>query len=292
MKQHARRTVTLVAALVLASCATLSGIREFEDYRVAYQKAYETGSRILDVLADAERENFFIETPEATSTRETPFIPANAAYYTESVDPPGTAAFQRALDVVKSYNDLLYALATGEKAKDLTAKLSDFAAKKSAAVSETGAAAAAGGSVAAVSGTIGGALSVLTPAIEAGLTYRSRDEFRRFLRETHPAIKTILATLRERTVDVFPTLVSGVRRDARRTGFDEAKLRKIRTYRGLLSDWVVLLEAAEAALDTAVTSLDDPATVESALAGLSANLLEIELVVAETQKRIATLAND
>ena len=53
----------------------------------------------LDQLAVAERTVFF----RTTAAQDRYFNPSHAAYYTDSTDPPGTAAFRRALALRPGY---------------------------------------------------------------------------------------------------------------------------------------------------------------------------------------------
>src|SRR5579871_917783 len=107
-------------AAALAAC-TFGGVVEFEAYKSAFDKVQTTSSSLLDQLAQQERWLFFARYKNARSPDV--FNPALARYYTDSVDPPGTAHFRAALDTIKTYNDLLYGLETGQTADAMAVKV-------------------------------------------------------------------------------------------------------------------------------------------------------------------------
>ena len=279
----------LAVILPLGACTTYKGIAEYQTYRSAYEKAYAVGSQILDLLAVAERESFHFLNPEAARAPVRPFEPGDSAFYSDNVDPPDTAAFQRSLDVVKTYNDLLYGLASGESAASMTAKLGDFGAKVKAAGKETAGLLGTPGAAAVVS-TIDASLRSLLPFIELGLRYRSRSEFRKFLVNSYDDVAKILGALKSGTAVIFPVLTLGIERKAFPRSFSADQIKKISEYRKLLSDWVLLLDASEKALDTAVASLRTPATLDSVLGGLTASAVEIELIAKSASKHVAQAA--
>ena len=135
--------VVFIATLIalLAACVSTATIQQFALYQGAFDKANATANAILDQLAIRERELFLRKHRVGVDVAALDFDPAHASYYVNSVDPPDTAAFRRALATVKTYNDLLYALASGQTAAAITAKLGELQANLSQA-------AIAGGSLA------------------------------------------------------------------------------------------------------------------------------------------------
>src|SRR5215469_12296478 len=109
-----------ILALTIAACS-FGGIVEFESYKASFDKVQATSTSILDQLAQQERWFFFSVNKGARNPIR--FDPALARYYTDSVDPPGTASFRAALDTIKTYNDLLYGLESGQTAEALSAKV-------------------------------------------------------------------------------------------------------------------------------------------------------------------------
>ncbi len=278
-------------AVGLSGCATFQGVAEFETYRRAYEAAYAVGSQILDQLAVAERAAFLIENPETLPLQG--FNPANAAYYATRVDPPGTAAFQRALDVVKAYNDLLYGLTSGQTAELLVAKLSELGSRAVAAGTEIdGAFAALGGGIraSALLSGLDAALEPIKAVSSLALRYQARAAFRDYILEYHEPIRRMIAALRDGTAQIFPLLTLAAESSVFRGGQVTPALERIAGYRGLLSDWVLLLDASSAALDRAIVALSAPPTLIDAVGGMTAAAIEVEVVARSAREHIAELA--
>jgi hypothetical protein len=118
-------------AAAVAACS-FNGIVEFETYKTAFDKVQSTSTGILDQLAKQERWLFFKVTKNARSP--VLFDHALATHSTDSADPPGTASFRAALDTIKTYNDLLFGLETGQTAQAMVAKVA--ALESSIAISD------------------------------------------------------------------------------------------------------------------------------------------------------------
>lgn len=118
----------LLLLLLLTGCATQRGITEFTAYRDSYLMAANAGDAILDQLAVAERETKALVTGPMDQPSKVRFDPAEAAYYSDVVDPPATAALRRSLRALQIYNDALYGLASGQDAEVVAARLSQLGA--------------------------------------------------------------------------------------------------------------------------------------------------------------------
>jgi hypothetical protein len=281
-----------VAAFVLCgalvSCSTV-GIGEFELYRSSFEKTYSASTAILDQLALQERLLFKrVHRPASPLI----FDPALASYYTDAVDPPGTAAFRRALNTVKAYNDLLYGLASGQTAAALTTKISELESQVVSTLTAAGDLVKLGGSFKQAGVGINAAFAEVLPFIQLGLTLRAREEFRAYLDRYHPAVRALLLELRNGTKVIFPTLASAISRK----GFDPTRPQtdddrsKIEGYRKLLSDWVIMLDASIKALDEAKAAVDAPPTVVGAITAVTSTSLELEAAVTAARKHMAELA--
>ena len=270
---------------ILAACTTYNGIGEFEAYQRAFNNTYETGGAILDIVAEKERTIFLNAYPSSATN----YDPDYAAYYADSVDPPGTAAFRRALNSVKAYNDILYGLASGQTVDALSAKLTSLNASLSSAANETTQLLNIGTLQRAdLIKTIGNLDARIKAGIELtqfALNYQSREAFRRFAIEYRPVVQELLMSLRDGSRIIFPVLT----RDATAsiTGVDQVKVAQ---YRMLLSDWVLGLEATMAALNRVGAAIKADATVDSSIAAFTKSAVELEVTAAAARKHLAELA--
>jgi hypothetical protein len=270
--------------LSLAGCTTYAGIAEFEGYRKAFATNYATGSAILDQLAVKERSLFLRLHPPGN----TQFDPDLAVYYLDIGDPPGTAAFRKSLDLVRTYNDLLYGLATGAPAAELSAKVQTLRASAVAAENETRSA------LSAITRGRGGAASVLSPLvaslgvadelIQVALRSRSREDFRRFVLEYHDDVIVVLQALRSGNSIIFPILT----RDATSSieGVDTAK---VEGYRRLLADWVIGIDATINSLAAVRDAAVRQPTLSVSTGSLTTFVVELEMAAASARKHLAEL---
>jgi hypothetical protein len=270
---------------LLTACATYNGIAEFEAYQRAFNSTYEAGEAILDIVAEKERRIFLNAYPPSATNYE----PDYASYYVDSADPPGTAAFRRALNSVRAYNDILYGLASGQTTDALSAKLNSLNTSLSSAANETTQLLKAGSlSKEDLAKTIGGLDARVKAGIELtqfALRYKSREAFRRFAVEFNPVVQDILVSLRDGTQVIFPVLT----RDATASikGVDEVKIAQ---YRRLLSDWVLGLEVTMVALNRISVAIRADATFDSSIAAFTKSAIDLQLTASATRKHLAALA--
>jgi hypothetical protein len=289
------RVLSVFLAAALTACS-FGGIVEFESYKAAFDKVQATSTSILDQLAQQERWFFFSVNKGARNPVK--FDPALARYYTDSADPPGTASFRAALDTIRTYNDLLYGLESGQTAQALAAKVGALESSiTSAANSASGLLGAAVPSAlvptqAAVA-TLSNIFGELQPFLQLALTARSREEFRDFLIQSYPTVRKLLLELRNSTRYMFPILTGAVVDPANRVGrpltADEAS--KVETYRKLLADWVILLELTVKALDAANAAALAPPTIVGSVTGLTTIATELDTAAQSARKNLATLAS-
>jgi hypothetical protein len=291
-----RNSFAVIAlSAALAACA-FNGIVEFESFRTAFDKVQSTSSSILDQLAIQERWLFFKVTKNARSPVR--FDPDLARYYTDSVDPPGTASFRAALDTIKTYNDLLYGLETGQTAQAMVAKVAALESSiTSAAISASGlldpAVPAASAQVKLAVGALNGIFAELQPFLQLALTARSREEFREFLISSYPTVRKLLVELRTATSAIFPVLTAATVDPANRAGraLTSEEASKIETYRKLLADWVILIELTIKALDAAYTAAMAPPTITDTVTGLTTISMEMDTAAQSAKKNLAALAS-
>lgn len=279
----------MLCCTVATACATYRGVTEFEAYRSAFEKTYSTSVSILDQLAIHERAQFLRLSPAKPSQ----FEPSLAAYYTDAVDPPSTAAFRRSLDTVKAYNDLLYGLASGQTADVLVAKAGELRTHALAAGHEVSLLAQLSPQGLGIGAGLDSAFRTLRPFAELGLTLRSRQQFRRYLVQYHPVVENILIQLRSGTSEIFPVLTDPTlrrARDSRDGSLTAGERAKVEAYRTLLSDWVILLDGSLAALRQAKAAVEAPATISGSITGLTVTSSELQAAALSARRHIAELS--
>ncbi|NPU12816.1 hypothetical protein HL667_03010 [Bradyrhizobium sp. 83012] len=287
-----------MVGLAVSSCAGIQGVEQFEAYRAAFDKTYGASTAILDQLAVQERALFLRRHPINGRTSSQRFDPSLARYYTDAVDPPGTAAFRHSIDLVKAYNELLYGLATGQTAATLTAKVGQLNSKIVDAAGEAGAllGIANQAKIQVLGGLLKAAFTQAQPFVQMGLTYQSREEFRRYVIEYHEPVRAILVELRQGTEAIFPVLTAAtLRRSRDATGVADGKLtqqeiEKLEGYRKLLADWVILIDATIKSIDLARAAAEAAPTLSGSITGLTTVATELETASQAARKHLAELA--
>lgn len=286
--------VALLALALLAACDTTRGIAEFEAYRSSYAKASETGDAILDRLAVAEREIFI--SLEPVSTQAPPFEVDKAAFYTDVVDPPATAAFRRSLLIVHRYNEVLHGLASGATAEMLAGRISAFSAAVTSTSGElatlipAGGAAATGGVIGAIT-AVNTAVQAVRPLTQLAFGFRARGEFRQRLLGDRDKIRNILSTLKEQTPAVYDALVTQLYSRATEERLRPEQRTEIRqralVTRQLLANFIILIDASSSAFETAAAavSADDAG---GSFAGVLFSSQELEAAARAARKNLAT----
>lgn len=289
-----RRAAPVIACILLAACGLSQGIAEFELYRSAFEKTYGTSTAILDQLAVQERELFLRSRRGRIDPTNVRFDPNLARYYTDTTDPPGTAAFRRALDTVKAYNDLLYGLVSGQTSEALVGKLGELNAKAGEAAGEAGALlGVAQGDLLAATTALNQVFTQIAPFLRVGLTLRSREEFRLYAVEYYPIVRGLLVELRQGTRAVFPVLTAATLRRFRNAPagtLTADELKKLDTYRKLLADWVILIDATIKSLDNVKVAVEADPTIVGTITGLGAIAVELETTSQAARKHLAELS--
>ena len=252
------------ALLLQIGCSTYSGIAEFSSYRDAWSRASDIGEDILDRLAVAER---------GIHGRAYPFIPRrdkfalrDVAYIVPATDPPATAAYRRLLRSIRSYNEALYGLASGQEAAAIVGRVNRLAAIGASATAEVALIVGAGptsGAAGAAAATLGvnQALAGLEPLATQLVAFETRRQFRQRLLDQEPHIRRAIVEARDSTPRVFELLrgdiVGRANADPNRTRLTAAEEDEIRRLRILLANWVVLLDASRGALEVATAAVRD-----------------------------------
>jgi len=284
---YLRRYLTSISKLVfisiLVTSCTAAGFQEFQIYSQAYDAQYVQADLVLQAVGSAEKS--LRASIEPRSNPNGYFEPDYAAYYVDGVEPPQTAAIRASLKVIKSYNDAMIALASGENAKALSARISSLTVNVSTAIT---AVTSMGASVASTAPAAGLASTLLKqlkylPFVTEAAAVASRESFRRDLIKSAPTVRAMLTTLRDEGTPVMYELMrraSGKSPSkANPRGLPDPAAQK------LLAGWVLLLDKTNLALKTAA----DAAETGSQINLDTLNQASVELAVLAEQIRAANV---
>ncbi|TBE02324.1 hypothetical protein [Rhizobium ruizarguesonis] len=276
--------LVLISGL-LNSC-TAAGQQEFQLYSQAYDVQYVQADAVLQAVGSAERSIWTSRQPRVSKFGY--FEPNDAAYYIDAVEPPKTAAIRASLLVVKNYNEAMIALASGENAKALTAKISTLTINVASAALAVAALTTPSATTAQVAASntgrfakaMTGYLDYL-PFVAEVANIASREAFRKQLIESYPTISNILLTMRNDGTRVMYEVLrtpgdNGVDTPAPKTDAGAQKL---------LAGWVLLLDKTNLALEAAVNA----ARTGSQINLDSLSQASVELTVLAEQVRAAKL---
>ncbi|MGO7452021.1 hypothetical protein ACCS81_08450 [Rhizobium ruizarguesonis] len=272
---------------LLSSCVA-AGYQEFQLYSQAYDVQYVQADTVLQAVGSAERA---IWTNRQTRKNKFGYFePNDAAYYIDTVEPPKTAAVRASLLVVKSYNEAMIALASGENAKALSAKISTLtinvasAALAVAALTTPSATTAqlAASNTGRFAKAMTGYLDYL-PFVTEVANIASREAFRKQLIESYPTISNMLLTMRNDGTRVMYEVL----RTPGDNGVDTPVPKTDAGAQKLLAGWVLLLDKTNLALEAAVNA----ARTGSQINLDSLSQASVELTVLAEQVRAAKLKN-
>lgn len=243
--------LVLISGL-LNSC-TAAGYQEFQLYSQAYEAQYVQADTVLQAVGSAERALWTEQ--QRRGNKPGYFRPDDAAYYIDAVEPPKTAAIRASLLVVKSYNQAMIGLASGENAKALSAKISTLTMNVASATLAVAALATpaatpaklASSNTARFAAAMTGYLDYL-PFVTEVANIASREAFRKQLINSHPTINNMLLTLRNDGTRVMYEVL----RTPDDNGLDTPFPKTDAGAQKLLAGWVLLLDKTIVALDAAV----------------------------------------
>lgn len=247
------RILTVVLAglwlgLVLGGCTR--GVAEFQAYTVAFETQYAEGDRVIDRMAQAERQVWRAEYGQGGG-----FSPDEAAYYLDLGDPPLAAAVRASFKALRDYNLALGGLASGEAASTLATRASAIAgnvvdARANFATALAGPAALSGAAGAMTGATQ--ALDIAIPALNQVARHAGREEFRRRFVAAYPQMKALLLALRGSTPQIYNLMRASYLREGLPTAADTEALARDKA---LLAGWVILLDATLKAMDSAALAV-------------------------------------
>jgi hypothetical protein len=291
------RLAAVLAVLLVAACSSHPPTAQLQSFSDAYKSANDAGQPLLDDLAVAERAEGRInaanqagrpvggvelpETPNSACPRDqspwravgdTGFIRGycvdDAPFFASLGDPPSTQTFRSGLAVVGKYVDVLIFLAEGRNIDELHAQLDSLSGSIAKLLAFVPSGAAAGPA-------LSGALTGLKPLIDAAAQQQNDAEVRRLVLEGYPKVKQLIEALKAATPAMFKTLSAASERAATENPqAAQPHIARIEGYRVTVSNFVVLLNGLESALDKlllAVQSPDETASLQS-LSEETANL--------------------
>lgn len=275
------RALFLVCALAVTGCT--SGIAEFQTYRVAFDEQHIESTKVFDRFAEAERTRQAKDDDGKTGIA--PFDPDKAAAVLGIGDPPRTRAFRSSLSALKTYNDALAALASGEAAEALSARMGIIANNLSAT-----AAAISGQGVEGQVGlaAVNTAVATLLPIFQRLKKLSDRAAFQRQLVDAYPDMRLLLVKLRAATPELFQAFrESYVDSDnlIDPDGISPEDLEKLEADRRLLAGWVLLIDQTLDAMDAAVAATRNGSTANVA------TLLEASVQVRATAEALRAIQN-
>lgn len=311
------RLAAVLAVLLLAACSS-PPTAQLQGFSDAYRSANEAGQPLLDNLALAEKSEGQInaanqagrptkagsippEMPNAACPRsqlqwqevgsDTGFIRgyciSDAGYFASLGDPPATQAFRGGLAVLGQYVDVLIFLAEGRNIDELHAELQSLSGNIGQLLAVLPGAAGAGPA-------IGGAVTALKPLIDAAAQQQNDQEIKRLVLEGAPSVREVIEKLREATPAMFDTLTASSARAAvspaalDNPAIAKTDIARIEAYRVTVSNFVVLLNGLEAALDKLVRAVAAPET--SSLQALTEETANLRIYADAVRKAIAELS--
>lgn len=262
----------IVSALLVLGVGCTRAVPEFTLYVQAFDSQYEQGDAVLDIVGNAER------TVALRKVKiDTTFNPDGAAYFLDGVDPPITASLRASLKMLKTYNDVLGGLASGEAAETLVVRLGAVTTNGATGLSSLAAAAgpAAGLQAGAFVAGAKTALDMAMPLLKVAATAASREEFRRRLLLAHDAMRSLLEQLRAATPAMYEIML---RSQVQRGNLDSASgipaegEGRLAKQRQLLAAWVVLMDKTLVALDYAAAAAQGGALPVAEMTDISIQL--------------------
>lgn len=273
-------------SLVLAGCATRSGVAEFQAYDKVFTDSAAVTTSIIDQLAASERVLEKKRRLRRNSLGIDPtFRAEDATIFSELADPPLAAQYRKAFGVVSRYNKIMLGYATGQGFAELEANIFGLANEASSAV-------------AVISGSAGLAagltpyLGVLREIANLALEHKSRAVFRERALLYHDDIVGILQTMRDGSAQMFPNLTYSIKNEMLSAIKTKASIDKLRDkheqVRVLLSDWVVMMDKNISALDAVKVAIENP-SLGVHLSGAAAEIADLRIMVETVRKHLAAL---
>ena len=258
------------AAVLCTSCANNAPIEEVRLFSAAYSTFNSATQPLLDDLALAERHQGRMGAVMAAknnglrksrykgecknvSWRKPGFMRGfcnrDAGYFSEIGDPPATKSFRRSMMVIGNYADVLLTLAEGRNLDEAVAQVELLGGNVASLISVAGVPGAGAG--------VTGALKALEPVLRRAGQAGNEEELKRLVLGSAPQMKVLVASLRAAAPVYFKTLIHAPESEATSNPNQAAPyLKRIETYRVIVSNYVILLEELSHTFDQLLVAFE------------------------------------
>lgn len=278
------RVPFVVFFLILAGCASRSGLEEFTLYKRAFDESLAVATALIDRLAASERQVGRLGHFEPNKLGVDPvFKPEDAAYFSNHTDPPLAAEYRRAIVVINRYNELMLAFASGkgfDKAIEQLNMLASEATLFAAPVGQTPVSA--------------GYRAIANDILTLVAAERSREVFQASFRKTAPQLLILIDGMKAQTPVAFKNLAFFLEADllnidrGLRAGDVAALKAKHMELRVLLSDWVILLDQHAALIKATQMAIENP-RLGTELSGATEAVVQLRVTVDSVRSHLASI---
>lgn len=249
-----RRCILWGVCLFLAGC-TVPGSAAFQDYKQSYDAARVASEQVVDAYNQYDKMDRKRRTDAAT------FDPDFADVYSPTALSPLSLTIMEGFAAATTFNEVLARYAdnnTLSLQQDEIDRLNAASANTATLVAGPG----AGGKVSAVIG----ATQVLA---NLSLARADREEFVRNVRDNTATVDTFLTIIRDDTADMYQTARLA-------TALSGGSVDKLETFRGMLADWVLLIDQTRKDLALLQQRVEAGATGQSGLSLLAESAERID----------------
>ena len=278
-----RQVFPVVLVLMLAGCAGRAGVEEFRIYSRSVDAVAVASEPIVAQIRIAERhfererirEGRMVLGKQDKNARTNGYVeefyPEHAVFFTESIDPPYTAAMVYSLATIVSYNRSLLLYADGAALAPLLAELGRVETEAGNALTAIGIA------TAPALATASPALTALREGARLAIQAASREAFRTELLARDEQVHALLDALIASSRTTFELLTRNNVKVLRRASGDARtqELKKLELKRLMLSEWVIALERAKIMLNKAVVAASTDGDPVAVFAGAADTFAEI-----------------
>lgn len=283
--------LALVLSMLAAGCSNVP-VAEIKVFRESVVAANTAATPVLDEVSANERK--IKQAVIDARPGEPDFRPAEAGYFSDIGDAPGTAMIRRAHNVLDRFSDVLLGLATGSNVD------SDISGVEGLVKESTGLLAivtdfvpAAGTAAAAVQG----AFTIAKPGLTLIAKELSHREARRVIQVA--VDNRVVAELTKSLVDASPAMFNLLVQDAFNSATDEnasaevrrvaqkAYLERTRKVRLLMANYVILVQRMNLAWDEAARASAEKTTISVTV--LTDRISELRAAAIATRKAYVDL---
>ncbi len=248
----------LWAVVVMCLCAagcTVPGSAAFQDYSQSYAAARDASVKVVDAYNQYDKMSRKRQTDAAT------FDPDFADVYSPTALSPLSLTISEGFAAATTFNEVLARYADNDTLrlqKDEIERLNAASANTATILGGPG----AGGQVRAV-------VSATQVLANLSLASADRDEFVRNVRENTQTVDAFLGIIRDDTTDMYQTARLA-------TALSNGSVEKLETFRGMLADWVLLIDQTRKDLEVLKLRVEAGSEGQSAVSLLSESAVRID----------------